>query len=155
MSKQKSKNFKKIFIISIFMVLVIGISATIEKMVESSNKYEMNSIYGISMVIKENTLTKTGMSVVIIDTTNYKNVYGGSCDYRIDRRLNNKWEEVKKIKNFPSYLQSSYVDENNKLEIDIDWSKTYGELEKGEYRLVKSTEIENKLYEFSVEFEIS
>ena len=43
------------------MVLVIGISATIEKMVESSNKYEMNSIYGISMVIKENTLTKTGM----------------------------------------------------------------------------------------------
>lgn len=155
MSKQKSKNFKKIFIISIFMVLVIGISATIEKMVESSNKYEMNSIYGISMVIKENTLTKTGMSVVIIDTTNYKNVYGGSCDYRIDRRLNNKWEEVKKIKNFPSYLQSSYVEENNKLEIDIDWSKTYGELKKGEYRLVKSTEIENKLYEFSVEFEIS
>ena len=62
---------------------------------------------------------------------------------------------MKKIKNFPSYLQSSYVDENNKLEIDIDWSKTYGELEKGEYRLVKSTEIENKLYEFSVEFEIS
>ena len=155
MSKQKSKNFKKIFIISIFMVLVIGISATIEKIVESSNKYEMNSIDGISMVIKENTLTKTGMSVVIIDTTNYKNVYGGSCDYRIDRRLNNKWEEVKKIKNFPSYLQSSYVDENNKLEIDIDWSKTYGELEKGEYRLVKSTEIENKVYEFSVEFEIS
>ncbi len=60
------------------MVLVIGISATIEKMVESSNKYEMNSIDGISMVIKENTLTKTGMSVVIIYTTNYKNVYGGS-----------------------------------------------------------------------------
>ena len=41
-------------------------------------------------------------------------------------------------------MQAFIVDENNKLEFDIDWSITYGELETGEYRLVKNTDIENK-----------
>lgn len=70
------------------------------------------------------------------------------------KKSNNKWKELKKINNLPSYLQTFYVDENNKLEMDIDWNKIYGELDDGHYRLVKNTEIENKSYEFTVEFEI-
>ena len=29
------------------------------------------------------------------------------------------------------------VDDNNELEMDIDWSKTYGNLTSGKYRIVK------------------
>lgn len=155
MTKQKNKNFKIIFTILIFIILIFGMSCFIEKAIESSSKLVMDSIDGINMIIKEGTLTKTGVTIIIIDTTDNKNIYGGSCDYRIDRKTNNNWEELKRNENLPSYLQSFYVDKNNKLEIEIDWSNAYGELKTGEYRLVKNTEIKNKLYEFTVEFEIS
>ena len=42
------------------------------------------------------------------------------------------------------------VDENNKLELEHNWEWLYGELENGEYKLVK--EVNNKY--FWVEFKI-
>ena len=155
MVNKKSKNFKKVLIVLLSTILVILSSCFIEEKIESSRRIEMNSIDGINMVIKDGTLTKTGASIIITDTTNQDNTYSGGCDYRIDKKINNNWQEMKKIKNLPYTMQAFIVDENNKLEFDIDWSITYGELETGEYRLVKNTDIENKLYEFTVEFEIS
>ncbi len=151
---KKSENFKKVLIVLLSTILVILSSCFIEEKIESSRKIEMNSIDDITMTIKEHTLTKTSMSIIITDTTGFNNAYGGGCEYRIDKKINGDWQEMKKIKNLPSYLEVFYVDEQNKLEFDIDWSITYGELETGEYRLVKSIDIEKKLYEFTVEFEI-
>jgi len=43
--------------------------------------------------------------------------------------------------------------ENHQLEMNIDWSKLYGELESGEYRLIKDLYNDGHIY-LSVEFTI-
>ncbi len=154
MIMRKNKNLKFFLTIFILLTFILGVSLILDKKTEPSRMIKMDSLDDISMVIKEGTLTKTGMSIIITDMTESRNTYGGSCEYRIDKKANNKWKELKKINNLPSYLQTFYVDENNKLEMDIDWNETYGKLDEGYYRLVKNTKIENKSYEFTVEFEI-
>lgn len=105
---------------------------------------------GISMIIKEGSLTKTTATIIIIDTTGKDNTYGSS--YRIDEFINNKWSPREIIfKGNHGWTSIGYlVGDDNKLEMNMNWEKLYGELDKGKYRIVK--EVNNK-YLF-VEFQI-
>lgn len=111
---------------------------------------EIEDIDGITMTIKENTLTKTSATIIITDTTNNNNIYGGY--YRIDKFEDNVWKPLDIIyKGNYGWTAIGYLlDKDNKLEMDINWSTLYGELNKGKYRIVK--EINNKY--FKVEFQI-
>lgn len=150
MVKRRTQNFKIVLAIVMITILIL-VSCIIERKIGYSRELEIKSIDGISMVIKDDTLSKTGMSIIITDTTGLNNEYGGRCDYRIDKKVDNKWEKMKK-KDIPTYLQVFYVNENDKLEMNIDWIDTYGELGQGEYRLVKEVKIKNKYYGIAVEF---
>ena len=55
----------------------------------------INNAVGVTMAIKEGTLTKTGATVVITDVSGKKNVYGE--EYRIDKLQNGKWKELEVI----------------------------------------------------------
>ena len=99
---------------------------------------KIDDLDGVSMIIKDNTLTRKGATVIITDTSDRKNIYGES--YRIDKKVNNKWTQLETI--IENYVFTSigyYVDEDNKLELDVNWDGLYGELEDGEYRIVKDT----------------
>ncbi len=158
MEEQKTKKIKKFSMALVLVICILIVSCIfgerIGLAIKLATTIEMDSIEEISIAIEENTLTKTSASITITDTTGKSNRYGGACQYRIEKKVDNEWDKVKKIKEMPSTLQVYFVGENNKLEQTINWSETYGELEKGIYRLVKSTEIEKKDYDFSVEFEI-
>lgn len=109
-------------------------------------------IEGVSMEIVENSLTNRSVVVNIEDLNKEKYVY--SEEFLIEKKENDKWVEVKKINDDYGFNEKGYlVDENNTLEMKQDWSKIYGNLDKGEYRLVKYVFDEGKKY-FSVEFEI-
>lgn len=116
---------------------------------------KIDDIDGISMTIKRGTLTKTGATVIINDLNGKgTNIYGQS--YRIDKKENNKWKEVRPIHdNYGFNYMAYYVDENGKLEFQHNWEYIYGQLGTGEYRLVKyalpSASKDERLY-FSVEF---
>ena len=115
------------------------------------NKIEISNLEGISMDIKDGTLTNTGVTVIITDVTGNKNTYGEY--YHIEKLINsNEWKIIDVIYegNYGFNLIGYHVNAFNKLEFHIDWSNLYGKLSKGTYRLVK--EVNNKY--FAVEFEI-
>lgn len=120
------------------------------------NTPRINEIEGVSMKIKDGTLTSTGATIIITDTTGEENIYGS--EYRIDKKENGKWKNAEILieGNYGWTLMGYHVDENDTLEMDVNWEWLYGKLEPGTYRIVKGTskqgELENKY--FSVEFEI-
>lgn len=114
----------------------------------------------VTMTIKEGTLTKTGATVIITDISGDDNTYGEF--FRIDKKENNKWKKVDVVVkgNYGFHMVGYEVNEDNILEMKIDWNWLYGELDTGEYRLVKSASVsknnsylgEKYIYvEFSIE----
>lgn len=101
-------------------------------------KIKIDDLDGVSMTIKEGTLTRTSATIVVTDVSNKKSIYGSA--YRIDKKDNGKWVELKPLIDNYAWTCIGYsVDKNNKLEMDINWKALYGNLENGEYRIVKST----------------
>ena len=120
-----------------------------------------NSNSNITMTIKENTLTRNGMTVVITDTSSNKNIFGAW--FRLDKKIDNTWQELDAVNDNCMFNDIAYyTDETNKLEMEQDTSCMYGELDTGEYRLVKYTLPKDKIGNitekdktyFNVEFKI-
>lgn len=105
----------------------------------------------VSMVIKEGTLTKTSATIIITDTN--ENAYSYGRSFIIEKKENNNWKELDTIGYdyaFTTEVLSPGVD--GKLELKTDWLDMYGELEKGEYRIVKDIATTESV--ISVEFNI-
>ena len=138
---------KKIFGDNDFYVLVCNSydnqnDIYVAKYLESLNDKcitKIDDLILVTMEIKNNTLTNTGATVVITDLSNRKNIYG--TPYRIDKFEDNRWKKLKLITSDPVVWTTIvyYVDENKKLEFDINWERLYGKLKKGKYRIVKET----------------
>ena len=106
----------------------------------------------ISLSIKDSTLTKTGSTIIISDISEQENTYGEW--FRIDKKTNGFWEELRPIDDNYVFKDIAFkIGENHQLEMNIDWSKLYGELEPGEYRLVKDFYNNSHIY-LAVEFTI-
>lgn len=108
----------------------------------------------ITMTIKDGTLTRSGATIIITDLSGKDNVYG--TQYRIDKKVNGNWEQLKYVnkQNYAWTLIGYRVDENNKLQLEMNWENLYGTLDDGEYRIVKDTGVPGDLvnHYFSVEF---
>lgn len=147
---------KNLIILLISILGVIGIIA-LSTIAANKPKTYMDQLENVSMKIKEGTLTKTGATVIITDTSNADHTYG--LEYRIDKMENNEWIPLKmKPEKYGWKLIGYHVDENNQLEMEHDWDFLYGELEEGHYRLVKNMSLpengEMVTHEFSAEFTI-
>lgn len=151
---------KKILLILISEILLFTITGC-NTTTTVKNDAELNQINGVTMTIKENTLTRSGATVVINDT-NRTRTYSYGEAYRIDKKENGQWEELKPIHDDYGFNEMAYyTDDDGKLEFNYNWEYIYGQLENGEYRLAKSAYLvsntpvteDDKLY-FSVEFNI-
>ena len=112
----------------------------------------IKSINNVSLSIKEGTLTKTGATVIITDNNKDTYIYGES--FRIDKKENGEWKKLEIIDDTFGFTDIAWsVGNNGKLERKHDWSKLYGELAEGEYRLVKDV-YDNGYKEIWVEFNI-
>lgn len=100
---------------------------------------KIDDLEGVSMSIKESTLSNTCATIVITDTSNRNNIYGE--EYRIDKKENGIWNELDVVVegNYAWNAIGYSVNKDNKLELDINWEWLYGKLKPGEYRIVKST----------------
>lgn len=97
----------------------------------------INDLENVSMTIKDGTLEKTKATIIIKDTSNRKNIYGEY--FKLEREENSTWHELKSKETLAFNDIGYTVNSNNYLELEIDWSRFYGELEKGTYRLIKYT----------------
>lgn len=151
---------KVFFTILICGTIILGITGCGKK-ATIKDDVKLNEIDGISMKIKEGTLTNKGATIIIEDSNGKgKYVYGTS--FRIEKKGKNNWINPKETSNNCDFTTMAYyVNEEGLLEFDQNWECMYGELEKGTYRLIKDTFLssnkpvteEDKKY-FSVEFTI-
>ncbi len=147
---------KKRFAIFLFLALFILVGCSNEKKKSDTPVEEKLQVENVSMVIKEGTLTRNGVVVIITDTNNPHYDYGNP--FRIDKKEKGKWKTLKAADNTAFTLPAYSVDENNQLELSQSWDFMYGTLEDGEYRLVKDVCIDDackKKEYFSVEFTIN
>ncbi len=116
--------------------------------VEELEKY-LNTVNDGSMSIKEGTLTNSGFTLIITNLSNNEIILGE--EYRIDKKENGKWRPVVPIIDNYGFIDIGYIlKPNDDFETKINWKWLYGELETGEYRLIK--EVNDKYV--SVEFRI-
>ena len=175
---------KKVYIIVISTIILILIICGIEFLINNKNQEKQNvtnanrnvvlnenlidtssndtlnqgdistrSVDNVTMSIKDGTLTKTSATVVIVDKNDAK--YNYSSWFRIDKKENEDWKEVKVINEKYAFNDLAYIpDGDGRIDMSINWENLYGELEAGEYRLVKEVYDTGKKYiyvEFTIE----
>ena len=99
----------------------------------------------------DNTLTKSGATIIITDDNEIKYTYEEY--YKLEKRIDHMWYELKLREDVVFNEMGYLVDDNNELEMDIDWSKTYGNLTSGKYRIIKRI-YDGEYKYFSVEFDL-
>ncbi len=104
----------------------------------------------ITMNIKEGTLTKTSATVILQDKTNNES-FGTGASFSIEKNVNGFWLELPKQAEI-SWIEIWYVpNEDGIIEQNLNWKDLYGELDKGNYRIVKNIGVLGSVYaEFSI-----
>lgn len=118
-------------------------------------EYKGDTATGITMTIKEGTLTNNSATVIIKDLSGKENIYGN--DFELYKNTDNEWIAVPLIVENTSWeLRGYHVNENNLLEMEQYWGGYWGNLSPGYYKLVKGTSLsgEMQIYTFSVNFTI-
>ena len=97
----------------------------------------------ISMYVIDDSITSKGATFVIKNNTDIECIYG--VDYLLEKKIGDEWKEVDTLTVSPLVwnLIGYTLNSNEQSEINIDWSIGYGELESGNYRLVKTFSMEN------------
>ena len=95
---------------------------------------------GISLSIKEGTLTKTGATLILKNNSDIDVQYGNP--YEIEIKKDGEWHKINVELNFtlPAYELKS----KEAKEIKLNWEYGYGKLAKGEYRIIKSIDVEKE-----------
>ena len=149
------------FIRNIFVIILCLNAIACGTKYQVSNNAELNEAEGVSMAIEDGTLNNQGATIVIKDV-NSPGVHIYGEEFYIQEKIKGEWSNVKTIHDDYSFNDLGYiVDKDGQLELECNWSYIYGNLDKGEYRLVKYTfrndyipiNKEDYLY-FSVEFTI-
>ena len=117
-------------------------------LIKDNNEYTLKNV---TMNIKENTLTKSGATIIITDNNKVK--YRYEEYYKLEKRIDHIWYELKPSGDVLFNEMGYLVDDNNELEMNIDWSKTYGNLTSGKYRIIKRI-YDGEYKYFSVEFDL-
>jgi len=86
--------------------------------------------------IAENTLTLTGLTLVLTNNTERRYYYGNP--FRIEKLVGNEWVEPGFIDSVLWTLPAFNLDSGDEVEIEKNWENIYGALEPGTYRIIKS-----------------
>jgi len=106
----------------------------------------------VTIEVLADTVSSKGVTLVITD--NNEDSYGWGKSYKLQKKENEQWKELKPIAEM-IFEEIAYVlDDNNQYTQKIDWKKFYGELEKGTYRIVKDCYDNGYIYFYSNEFNI-
>ncbi len=106
------------------------------------------SIDNVSIKVKEETITKKGATFSITDKNKIHYLFGKY--YRIDKKNGDKWEYLKPISNEVIWELTAWTSIYDEYDYRVDWSEIYGELESGEYRLMKEIEDIEIYAEFTI-----
>ena len=88
----------------------------------------------VTRTLKEDTITNSGVTVIITNRTNVKFDY--IAWFSLEQKINNEWIKIESNDANNEEIESTYIMPNESIEMKLDWGKSYGILKNGEYRLV-------------------
>ena len=112
------------------------------------NRNQENVVVEVLM----DTVTRNGVTIVITDKN--ENPYGWGKSYKLQQKIADEWYDVAPQSEMIFEEIAYILDENGQLKQDIDWTRFYGELGNGTFRIVKDTYDNGYIYFYSNEFEI-
>lgn len=124
----------------------------IDELKHSETERDMSKV---KMAIKDEEVTSEGIEIIIEDKNETPYVYDSW--FEIEKLENNEW---KKLQYRDDYVSDDigymiYVLKDGKLEEKINWSKEYGILDRGKYKLIKRCMDEDDSYtHIEIKFEI-
>ena len=148
---KKELLIKIILILLIFGGLIYYLNSLNNASVTLNKDNEEYNLKNVIMKLKDNTLTKSGATIIITDDNEIKYTYEEY--YKLEKRIDHIWYELKPNSDVFFNEMGYLVDDNNELEMNIDWSKTYGNLTSGKYRIIKRI-YDGEYKYFSVEFDL-
>lgn len=97
----------------------------------------VNNFFGVSMTIKEGTVSSIGLIVVFENISEKKCIYGEH--FLLEKKISGRWYQVPvAIDGDYGFNDIGYVlDSGDNREWKVDWNWLYGSLDIGEYRIVK------------------
>ena len=124
----------------------------VDELKHSETERDMSKV---KMAIKDEEVTSEGIEIIIEDKNETPYVYDSW--FEIEKLENNEW---KKLQYRDDYVSDDigymiYELKDGKLEEKINWSKEYGVLDRGKYKLIKRCMDEDNIYKYiEIEFEI-
>ena len=98
----------------------------------------VNNVEGLTLDIKENTVSESGLTIIIKNETQDEYTFGSS--YCVEKQIDGKWYEVPHIIENAGWNAVGYsVGENGIREMELEkrWEWLYGKLSPGNYRIIK------------------
>ncbi|EEG78310.1 immunoglobulin-like domain-containing protein [Dethiobacter alkaliphilus] len=99
--------------------------------------YEVvNNFDGVTMVVKEETISSTGLTVEFKNSSDSEGLFGEY--FSLEKRINEGWYQVPRT--YDEYLVPDIgypLTPRGTRELLVDWEWLYGSLDTGEYRIVK------------------
>lgn len=136
------------------MLIVFGISLSIFLFSGcNSNKFSKLSTYekannnSVSVLVKDESITREGLSIVLTNKTNSDLIYDST--FIIEQKRNEKWYRREKGQSFDALGRILNANSSSEFEVWFD-----GKLGKGNYRIVKPFVLSSKTIEFDIEFRI-
>ena len=120
----------------------------------STNEENNSDLENVIMKVDSITIKPTSISIIIIN--NNDNEIGYGEEYKIQKNINGEWKYLDYLPN-TSWNDIAYIIKaNSQTTKKLNLENTYGELEKGTYRVIKTVFFENgkKTDIYSTEFEI-
>lgn len=151
-----------LFYIAIILLFLSGCTSSPNQPKEMDwkpSEFEtVNDIDDVSMILDEGTVLSTRLTVILENHSDREYIY---TEYMwLEKKIDGEWYQVPTIIDDYGFQDIAYMLAAGEAKDEvIDWAWLYGELEKGEYRLIKhvfpSDTEEHNPYYLAVEFEIT
>ena len=120
----------------------------------STNEENNSDLENVIIKVDSTTIKPTSISIIIIN--NNDNEIGYGEEYKIQKNINGEWKYLDYLPNTVWNDIAYIIKANSQTTKKLNLENTYGELEKGTYRIIKTMFSENgkKADIYSNEFEI-
>lgn len=133
---------KKVFIVLLVLVIVFGFIIFGDFLYDKSYIIGKSNIKiserDVSLTVIDGTLNNTGATLELDNNSDKLLRYDEV--YEIEIKVDGEWHKINVDQFFNMPLWG--LEQNNKVDIEINWENAYGELDSGEYRVVKEVYFE-------------